>query len=421
MEFQIAVIFISILLSAFFSGMEIAYISANKFQVELEKRKEGITSKILTRITLKSSKFITTMLVGNNIALVVYSFFMGEFIIGFIPENTFNEFSVLLIQTIISTLIILITAEFLPKALFRIYANETLWFFAPLAYFFYIIFHFISEFITLISDFVLRLFFNSTKDIKQPAFTKVELGNYISKQLENARDFEEVDSEIQIFQNALEFDTVKAREIMIPRTEVIAVDINDSITHLKNLFIKTGYSKILVYKGSLDDILGYVHAFELFKKPKNIKSMILPVEFVPESMMINNVLNILTKKKRSLSIVLDEFGGTSGVITIEDIVEELFGEIIDEHDTLELLENKINDREFELSARLEVDYLNETYNLNIKEDEAYETLGGYIVNYNEDIPKEGEIIEIDNLYFKMLKVDSSKIMEVYLKVLDKAD
>lgn len=421
MEFQIAVILISILLSAFFSGMEIAYVSANKFQVELEKRKEGFTSKILSRITLKSSKFITTMLVGNNIALVVYSFFMGEFIIQFIPENTFNEFSILLIQTLISTLIILITAEFLPKALFRIYANETLWFFAPLAYFFYIIFHFISSFITVISDFFLRLFFNSTKDVRQPVFTKIELGNYISKQLENAKDFEEVDSEIQIFQNALEFDTVKAREIMIPRTEVVAVDINDSINNLKNLFIKTGYSKILIYKSSLDDILGYVHAFELFKKPKNIKSILLPVEFVPESMMINNVLNILTKKKRSLSVVLDEFGGTSGVITVEDIVEELFGEIIDEHDTLELLENKINDREFEFSARLEVDYLNETYNLNIKEDEAYETLGGYIVNYNEDIPKEGEIIEIDNLYFKMLKVDSSKIMEVYLKVLDKAD
>ena len=421
MEFQIAVILISILLSAFFSGMEIAYVSANKFQVELEKRKEGFTSRILNRITLKSSKFITTMLVGNNIALVVYSFFMGELIIGFIPDNTFNEFSILLIQTLISTLIILITAEFLPKALFRIYANETLWFFAPLAYFFYIIFHFISNFITAISDFFLRMFFNSTKDVKQPEFTKVELGNYISKQLENARDFEEVDSEIQIFQNALEFDTVKAREIMIPRTEVVAVDINESITNLKNLFIKTGYSKILVYKNSLDDVLGYVHAFELFKKPKNIKSMILPVEFVPESMMINNVLNILTKKKRSLSVVLDEFGGTSGVITVEDIVEELFGEIIDEHDTVELLENKINDREFEFSARLEVDYLNEIYNLGIKENEAYETLGGYIVNYNEDIPKEGEIIEIDNLYFKMLKVDSSKIMEVYLKVLDKAD
>tara|TARA_R110001583_G_scaffold52824_1_gene163644 strand:+ start:4303 stop:5568 length:1266 start_codon:yes stop_codon:yes gene_type:complete len=421
MEIQIAVIIISILLSAFFSGMEIAYVSANKFQVELEKKKEGFTSKILGKLTSKSSKFITTMLVGNNIALVVYSIFMGDFIVELLPLDALNEFSILFIQTIISTLVILISAEFLPKALFRIYANEMLWIFAPLAYFFYIIFHFISDFITAISDFFLRVFFNSAKDLQPAEFTKIELGNYISKQLENARDFEEVDSEIQIFQNALAFDNVKAREVMIPRTEVIAVEIRESISNLKQLFIQTGYSKILVYKDTLDDVLGYVHVFELFKNPKEISSIILPVEFVPESMMINNVLNILIKKKRSISIVLDEFGGTSGVITIEDIVEELFGEIIDEHDTLDLLENKINDREYELSARLEVDYLNETYNLNLEEHEAYETLGGFLVYRNEDIPKEGEIIKINNLYFKMLKVDASKILEVYLKVLDKED
>lgn len=421
MGIEIAVILISILASAFFSGMEIAYVSANKFQVELEKKKEGFTAKILSKLTSKSSKFITTMLVGNNIALVIYSIFMGKLILSFLPVDGLNEFSILLIQTLISTVIILITAEFLPKALFRIYANETLWFFAPLAYLFYIIFHFISDFITAISDFVLKVFFNSAKDIEQIEFSKEELGNYITKQLENSKDEEEVDSEIQIFQNALEFDNLKAREIMIPRTEIVAVDINETIIHLKDLFVKTGYSKILVYRGSLDDILGYAHAFEMFKNPKNIRAMLLPVEYVPESMLINNVLNLLTKKKRSISIVLDEFGGTSGVITIEDIVEELFGEIIDEHDTVELLENAINEREFEFSARLEVDYLNETYDLNLEENEAYETLGGYIVYHNEDIPKQDEIIEIDDVYFKMLQVGSSKIREVYLKVLDKAD
>lgn len=421
MEIQIAVIFVSILLSAFFSGMEIAFVSANKFQIELEKKKEGFIAKILTRLTSKSSKFITTMLVGNNIALVVYSFFMGKLIIDFLPTQTLNEFTVLFIQTIISTLLILITAEFLPKAIFRVYANETLVLFAPFAYFFYVIFHFISDFITAISDFFLKRFFNSASDVVQTEFSKAELGNYIIEQLENAKDSEEVDSEIQIFQNALEFDNLKSREIMIPRTEVVAVEINESITNLKKLFIKTGYSKILVYRGSLDEVVGYAHAFEMFKRPKNIKSMLLPVEYVPESMLINNVLNILIKKKRSISVVLDEFGGTSGIITIEDIVEELFGDIIDEHDTVELLENAINKREFELSARLEVDYLNETYDLNLEENEAYETLGGFIVYHNEDIPKEDEIIEINNLYFKMLKVDSSKIMEVYLKVLDSED
>jgi len=421
MEFQIIVILISILLSAFFSGMEIAFISANKFQVELQKKKEGVVAKILKKITSKSSKFITTMLVGNNIALVVYSFFMGELILSLLPVSHLNEFSVLFIQTILSTLIILVTAEFLPKALFRIYANEALWLLAPLAYFFYIIFHFISNFITAISDFVLKLFFNSSKDIQQTEFSKEELGNYITEQLENSKDSEEVDSEIQIFQNALEFNNLKAREIMIPRTEIVAVDINETVKNIKQLFVETGYSKILVYRNSLDDVLGYAHAFEMFKKPKNIQSILMPVEFVPESMLINNVLNILTLKKRSISVVLDEFGGTSGIITVEDIVEELFGDIIDEHDTIELLENTINNREYEFSARLEVDYLNETYNLNLEEDEAYETLGGFIVYHNEDIPKEDEVIEINNLHFRMLKVDSSKILEVYLKVLDKAD
>ena len=421
MEFQIVVILISILLSAFFSGMEIAYVSANKFQVELQKKKEGLTAKILGKLTSKSSKFITTMLVGNNIALVVYSFFMGEFIVSFLPVQNLNEFSILLIQTLISTLLILVTAEFLPKAIFRIYANETLWFFAPIAYVFYILFHFISNFITVISDFVLKTFFNSAKDIQQSEFSKEELGNYITEQLENAKDLEEVDSEIQIFQNALEFDNVKAREIMIPRTEIVAVDINESVEILKQRFIETGYSKILVYKNSFDEILGYAHAFELFKKPKNIRSILLPVEFIPESMMINNVLDGLIKKKRSISVVLDEFGGTSGIITVEDIVEELFGEIIDEHDTVALVENQINEREFELSARLEVDYLNETYNLNLEENEAYETLGGFIVYHNEDIPSQDEVIEIDDIHFKMLKVDTSKIMEVYLKVLDKPE
>jgi len=420
-EIQIPVILISILLSAFFSGMEIAYISANKFQIELQKKKEGFTSKIVGKLTAKSSKFITTMLVGNNISLVIYSFFMGEIIMEKLIGFSLNDFSTLIIQTLISTIIILVTAEFLPKAIFRIYANEIFWFFAPLAYFFYIIFHFISDFITVISDYLLKTFFNTANDEKQTEFSKEELGNYITKQLENSDDFEEVDSEIQIFQNALDFDTVKAREIMIPRTEIVAVDINEDIANLKELFIQTGYSKILVFDGSLDNVLGYSIAFELFKKPKDIKSILLPVEFVPESMLINNVLNILIKKKRSISVVLDEFGGTSGIISIEDIVEELFGEIIDEHDTVDLLENKINDGEFEFSARLEVDYLNETYDLNIEENEAYETLGGFVVYHNEDIPKEDEIIEINNLHFKMLKVDSSKIMEVYLKLLDKVD
>ncbi len=421
MEVEIPIIVISIILSAFFSGMEIAFVSANKLHIELEKKRSGFIPKILTRLTQKSSKFITTMLVGNNIALVIYSYFMGKFIVQYFPLQSFNEFTILLIQTIISTLIILITAEFLPKAIFRIYANEVIKIFAIPAYFFYILFHFFSEFITSISDFFLRVFFKTNADELQTEFSKEELGNYISEQLETGNEGEEVDSEIQIFQNALEFHNVKAREIMVPRTEIVAVEIHETVNKLKQTFIDTGFSKILVYKTSLDDIVGYVNAFELFKRPKTIKSILLPVELVPESMMINDVLNSLIKKCKSIAVVIDEYGGTSGIITVEDVVEELFGEIEDEHDTQEFLEEKINDKEFHFSARLEVDYLNEEYNLNIPKEEGYETLGGFIINQTENIPQQDEEFEIDDFRIKILKVSSSKIDSLSLKVLTKEE
>lgn len=418
MEVDLIIILISILFSAFFSGMEIAYVSANKFQVELEKKEDSLVSKVLRKLTSKSSKFITTMLVGNNISLVVYGFFMGDLLTKTLPLQSVDQFTILIVQTLISTIIILVTAEFLPKAIFRIYANETLRIFAVPAYFFYIIFYYISSFITAISNFFLKVFFNTNGDEEENEFGKEELGQYIEQELENVKDDEELDSEIQIFQNALEFHNVKAREVMIPRTEVVAVDLNETITNVRELFVETGYSKIIVYKDSLDEVKGYIHVFEMFKKPKSIRSVLLPVEFVPESMMASDVMNLLSKKKKSLAVVLDEFGGTSGIITVEDIVEEIFGEIVDEHDTVELLEKQKSDTEYEFSARLEVDYLNEKYDLNLEENEAYETLGGYIVYHNEDIPKQEEIVQIQNFKFKMLKVDFSKIMEVHLSVLE---
>lgn len=421
METQITIIVISILLSAFFSGMEIAFVSANKLHIELEKKGEGFVAKILARLTGKSSKFITTMLVGNNIALVVYSIYMGAFLVDILPLSQFNDFSVLLIQTVISTLLILVSAEFLPKAIFRIYANEALKYFAVPTYFFYVIFHYISTFITNISDFFLRVFFKTNSEEEQTEFSREELGNYINEQIETGNSEEEVDSEIQIFQNALEFHKVKAREIMVPRTEMMAVEIHETIPNLRNAFVETGYSKILVYKSSLDDIVGYVNAFELFKKPKTIRSVLLPIEIVPESMIINDVLNSLIKKRKSVAIVLDEYGGTSGMITVEDIVEELFGEIEDEHDSQELLEEKISEKEFLFSARLEVDYLNEEHNLDIPKEEAYETLGGFIINYTENIPKLNEEIKIAGFSIKILKVSSSKIEEISFKILNEEE
>jgi len=416
MEIEIIIILTSIVFSAFFSGMEIAFVSANKLHIELEKKREGLLPKILNKITHKSSKFITTMLVGNNISLVIYSYYMGVFLIDILPLASYNRFSILLVQTLISTIVILITAEFLPKAIFRIYANEVLKLFAVPAYIFYILFHFFSEFITLISDFFLRIFFKTRADELQTEFSKEELGNYISEQLETGNDNDEMDSEIQIFQNALHFHNVKAREVMVPRTEIVAVELHEKVTNLKDLFIDTGLSKILVYKSSLDDVIGHVNAFELFKKPTTIKSILLPLEIVPESMMINHVLNNLTKKRKSVAVVVDEYGGTSGMITLEDIVEELFGEIEDEHDTQVFIEKKVSKIEFNFSARLEVDYLNEEYGLNIPKSEAYETLGGFIINFTESIPKKNEVVSIEGFDLKIIKMSSTKIEEVCLKI-----
>ncbi len=430
MQPELVIIFVSILFSAFFSGMEIAFISANKLHIELEKKREGIVPRILSRLTEKSSKFITTMLVGNNVALVVYSYFMGELLMGWFQSFLPSDYTIvnyvlsdvsLLTQTLISTIIILVTAEFLPKAIFRIYANEILKFFAVPAYIFYVFFYGVTWVITKISDFCLRVFFRTKEAEIQTEFSKEELGNYISEQLDAGNDEEEVDSEIQIFQNALEFHKVKAREIMVPRTEIVAVDLHESVSNLKKMFIESGLSKILVYKNSLDDILGYVNAFELFKKPNSIKSILLPVEFVPESMIINDVLNGLIKKRKSIAVVVDEYGGTSGIITVEDIVEELFGEIEDEHDTQQLLEEKISENEYNFSARLEVDYLNEEYGLNIPKEEAYETLGGFILNYTETIPQQDEVLHIENFQIKILKVSATKINDIYFKVNNKRD
>ena len=419
MEIEIIIILASIILSAFFSGMEIAFVSANKLHIELEKKRDGFIPNVLSKLTHKSSKFITTMLVGNNISLVIYSYYMGKLIVDSFSFNGFNDFSILLIQTCISTVLILVTAEFLPKAIFRVYANEALKIFALPAYFFYLILNIFSTFINAISDFFLKLFFRTDKDQQQLEFSKEELGNYISEQLETTNENEdEIDSEIQIFQNALEFQKVKAREIMVPRTEILAIEIHEKVSKLAEFFISSGYSKILVYKNSLDDIIGYVNAFELFKKPKTIKSILLPVEIVPESMMINDVLNSLMKKRKSIAVVVDEYGGTSGMITVEDVVEELFGEIEDEHDVQELLDEKINESEFKLSARLEIDYLNEEYNLGFPKEEAYETLGGFIIEHTENIPEKNEILNLLNFKITILSVSLSKIDEIHLKVIE---
>ncbi|MEE9349016.1 MAG: hemolysin family protein [Flavobacteriaceae bacterium] len=416
MEIQLAIIFLSIVFSAFFSGMEIAFVSSNRLQIEIEKNKGGFLSKILKKLTKNPSKFITTMLIGNNIALVIYGYYMGDLLIGFIAPYLSNTFLILITQTFISTVIILVTAEFLPKAIFRIFANEALIIFALPAYFFYLLFYVISIFISYISDLILKLFFNTTNEKGVQEFSKKELDHFITEQLVTSND--DVDSEIHIFQNALNFHNVKAREVMVPRTEIIAVEVNETIENLRNLFVETSLTKIIVYKKTLDNIIGYVKAFELFKNPKSIKSILLLTEAVPESMTIKNILETLSKKKKNVAIVLDEYGGTSGLITKEDIIEELFGEIEDEHDNIELTEQKISESDYILSTRLEIDYLNKTYDFNLPKEEAFETLGGYIVNRIERIPEVDEKITIDNYQITINKVDANRIDEIYLKIIN---
>lgn len=427
MDYSIIMILSMLVLSAFFSGMEIAYVSSNKVHIAIEKQQDGFLSKILQKITNRPSKFIATMLIGNNIALVIYGFFMGDLLMSYIgpylgidSQNTSSSsdsimFLALFIQTIISTFVILITAEFLPKVFFQIYANNLVKFFALPVYFFYILFSVVSEFIIWITDKILKLIFKTDGDEVQLSFSKVELGNYISEQMETVKREDEVDSEIQIFQNALDFSEVKSREVLIPRTEVVAVTIDRSPQELSELFIKTGLSKILVYNENIDNILGYVHSFELFKKPTTIKSILIPVVFVPETMLIKEVLNILTKKSKSIAVVIDEYGGTSGILTVEDIIEELFGEIEDEHDKLVLIEKVVNNGIYVFSARLDVDYLNETYKLNLPENENYETLGGMIVSFTEGIPKKDEVIVFQDYTFNILEVSNTKLELVEVK------
>lgn len=416
---EISIIILCLILSAFFSGMEIAFISSNKIYLEIEKKQDNFLSRILTRLTENPSKFIAAMLIGNNVALVIYGFYTGDLILRCIEGFgfTFSNLTSVLVQTIIATIIVLVTAEFLPKVLFQIYANTLIKFFAIPAYLFYRLFYYISTFFIWISDLVLRKFFKTEGDQVQLFFSKSELGTYITEQMNAVEDDEEVDSEIQIFQNALEFSGVKARDIMTPRTEIVDIDLFESVEDLRKLFIETGYSKIIISQNSLDDIVGYVHSFDLFKKPKTIKSVLMTVEFVPQTILIKDALSLLIKKRKNVAVVLDEYGGTSGIITIEDIVEELFGEIEDEHDLdEELIEQDLGEGKYLFSTRLDVEYLNETYKLEIPEEDSYGTLGGFIVNFTKGIPQKGDKITIENFHFVIKEATNKKIELVKMTI-----
>ena len=416
---EISIIILCLILSAFFSGMEIAFVSSNKIYLEIEKKQDNFLSNILTKLTEKPINFVVTMFIGNSIAMVVYGFYMGDLLMKWFGSLGLfmSEGLTLVLQILISTAVLLFTAEFLPKVFFQIYANTLIKIFAVPAYFFYKIFYFIAAFFIGISDYILRKFFKTEGDITPLFFSKIELGDYITEQMSTVEDNELVDSEILMFQNALEFSGVKARDVMTPRTEITAIDLLDSIEDLRQLFIETGYSKIVVYQNSFDDIIGYVHSFDMFKKPKSIEEIVISVEFVPQTIFIKDAMNLLTKKRKSVAVVLDEYGGTSGIITLEDIVEELFGEIQDEHDSdEELIEKELGNGAFVFSARLDVEYLNETYKLNIPEEDSYGTLGGFIVDHTKEIPQKGDVIAIGSYNFVIEEATNKKIELVKMTV-----
>ena len=410
-------ILLCLVLSAFFSGMEIAFVSSNRIFLEIEKNKLSLNARLLRYISQNPSRFITTMLVGNNVALVIYGIFMGEKIIKvFFPSilNTELPLEVLFYQTLISTGVILITAEFLPKVFFQLYANQLVKFFALPAAFFHAVFSPVSLFVLKLTNLLLRWLFKTDANALQLPFSKIEIGDYIEEQVEGVENKAQLDSEIQIFQNALEFTKVKAREVMVPRAEVVALEKEKSIEELSELFAATGFSKIPIYSDSIDDIIGFVHAFEMLKQPKSIREILLPVEFVHEPNPINEVLNRLTRKRKSIAVVLDEYGGTAGLLTLEDILEEIFGEIEDEHDQVDHFEKKLSEEHYVFSARLEIDYLNQKYALQLPENENYETLGGLIVHLTEEIPEEGQHISVGNYTLEVTQVTATKIERVEL-------
>lgn len=415
------IILATILLSAFFSGMEIAFVSANKIKLELDKKSEPFNSRILKMVTAKPGNYIATMLVGNNIALVVYGIAFAALLEPIFRNFIQSDSLVLLIQTIVSTLIILVFAEFLPKTLFRIFPNSLLNILSfPLALF-YILLYPVTRFMIEITNFLLKniLKTNLKETTNNPVFSRIDLDEFVNKpDLHGLEKKEDLENEVKLFKNALDFSKVKLREIMVPRTEIEMLDLDASINELRQKFVETGYSRILFFNENIDNIVGYVHSSIIFQNPKSIKPYIKNVLIVPETMPANKLLSTFIQEHRSIAIVVDEFGGTSGMVTSEDILEEIFGEIEDEHDTSDIVERKISETEYIFSGRVEIDLLIEKYQIDITESEEFETLAGFILYHHESIPKINTEIKISNFSFKILKATSTKIELVKLRILD---
>jgi len=417
----ITVLLVSILFSAFFSGMEIAFLTSNKLRIEIDKKQKKVFAGIVSFFIKHPSRYIATMLVGNNIALVIYgitfAMLLKEPIKNILGDNA--EAAVLLVQTVISTLIILLTAEFLPKTLFRINPNNSLRLMSlPLMLFYGILFP-ITILTIGISNFTMKyiLRINTDKDTAEPVFGKVDLDHFLTTVKQEQMIGGEETGDLKIFKNALEFSGLKVRECMIPRAEVIALEVESPITELAERFIETGLSRILIYKDTIDNVIGYVNSKDLFKKPEKIKSHLNPIQIVPETLPVNKLLTGFIKDGKSIALVVDEFGGTSGLITTEDIIEEIFGEIEDEHDTSDLVEVELEANHYMLSGRLEIDYINDKYHLNIPVSDEYDTLAGYLIHHLESIPEKNTTLQVDNFLITITDVSSNRIEEAELKVI----
>ena len=402
-------IIITLVFSAFFSGMEIAFISANRLKIALDDKQGGVQAKILAYFAKKPASFIGAMLLGNNAAIVAYSMFMAMAIDDPLTELIGMAWLVLLIQTIITTILVLIFAEFLPKAIFRINPNRALSMLAFPLVIIYGILWLPSFLIIGLAELILKIFIRDKGDNSQIVFEKVDLDNYLEEYTADVENSEVLDHEVKIFHNALNFADVIARDCMVPRNEIIAFEIEEDLIDLRQKFIQTGLSKILIYRETVDNIIGYIHSYELFKSPEAIKSILLPVSIIPETINANKILEELISKNRSIALVVDEYGGTAGMVTMEDVIEEIFGEIQDEHDLSDVSNKKINETEFELNGRAEIDFLNEKFRLNLPLSDEYETLGGFIISEIQNIPKQGEVIRIGNFVITIKEVSNTKI------------
>lgn len=406
---SITYILFALLFSAFFSGLEIAFVTSNKLRFELDKKQRNLTSAILSVFYRNPQQFISTMLVGNNISIVIYGLLMAKVMTPWL-SSLGNQFLITLVQTVFATAVVLLTGEFLPKTIFRINPNLWMRVFSGLLFFFYVVLYPVSRFSTWLSMGVLKVFkVHISQTTQENVFTRIDLNYLIQETFDNKESEKELENEVKIFQNALDFSKVKLRDCFVPRTEIVALEFNSSLEVLKQTFIETGLSKIPIYKGDIDNIIGYIHSSEMFEHEKDWKKQINQIPIVPENMAAQKLMKTFMLQKKSIAVVVDEFGGTAGIVTLEDIMEEIFGEIEDEHDTRDYLAKKINDNEYLFSGRLEVKAINSKFSLDIPEADDYETIAGFILHNHQHFPKVNEVIRIGKFTVKCVKITNNRI------------